>query len=83
MRYLREILEHNDLSKNHWAKALIWNICELADMYKDMTLDLFILVFCKLIIGRADKQSYSIICFLLIDLYMLTLVIWTFWWLKY
>lgn len=47
-------------------------------MYKDMTLDLFILVFCKLIIGRADKQSYSIICFLLIDLYMLTLVIWTF-----
>ena len=69
--------------KNHWAKALIWNICELADIYKDMTLDLFILVFCKLITGRADKQSYSIICFLLIDLYMLVLVIWTFWWLKY
>ena len=47
-------------------------------MHKDMTLDLFILVYCILIIGRADEQSYSIIWFLLIDLYMLTLVIWAF-----
>lgn len=68
--------------KNHWAKALIWNICDLADMHKDITLDFFILVYCILITGRADEQSYSIIWFLLIDLYMLT-VIWAFWWLKY
>ena len=47
-------------------------------MYKYMTLDLCILVFCMLITGRADEQSYSIIWFLLIDLYMLTLVIWAF-----
>ena len=30
-------------------------------MYKDMTLDLFILAFCILITGRADEQNYSMI----------------------
>lgn len=34
---------------------------DLIDMYKDIILDLFILLFCLFIIGRFDELSYNMV----------------------
>lgn len=54
-----------------------------ADIYKDITLDLFISSFCILLIERFIEPSHNMVCFLLTALDMEMSVIRTFWWVKY